>query len=111
MHVHIVQSEFVADRYPSEAITARTLPFPISWSPPPLVEQPQKYGVRIHEGEPQSLPAWAQLGLDETPLQYAPKLRGGYAAGEKQVTHYSSGDKRQATSEKKNNVKKNGVLT
>ena len=62
-----------------------------------LVEQPQKYGVRIPEGEPQSLPTWAQLGLDETPLQYAPKLRGGYAAGEKQVRHYSSADKRQAT--------------
>ena len=62
-----------------------------------LVEQPQKYGVRIPEGEPQSLPAWVQFGLDETPLQYAPKLRGGYAAGDKQVRHYSSADKRQAT--------------
>ena len=62
-----------------------------------LVEQPQKYGVRILEGEPQSLPPWAQLGLDKTPLQYAPKLRGGYAAGEKQVRHYSNADKRQAT--------------
>ena len=62
-----------------------------------LVEQPQKYGVRIPEGEPQSLLLWAQLGLDETPLQYAPKLRGGYAAGDKQVRHYSSADKRQAT--------------
>ena len=62
-----------------------------------LVEQPQKYGVRIPEGEPQSLPAWAQLGLHETPLQYAPKLRGEYAAGEKQVRHYSSADKRQTT--------------
>ena len=61
-----------------------------------LVEQPQKYGVRIPEGEPQSVPASAQLGLDETPLQYAPKLRGGYAAGEKQVRHCSSADKRQA---------------
>ena len=49
-----------------------------------LVEQPQKYGVRIPEGECQSLPPWAQLGLDETPLQYAPKLRGGYAAGEQE---------------------------
>ena len=55
-----------------------------------LVEQRQKYGVRIPEGEP-------QLGLEETPLQYAPKLRGGYAAGEKQVRHYSSADKRLAT--------------
>ena len=62
-----------------------------------LVEQPQKYGVRISEGEPQSLPAWAQLGLDETPLQYTPKLRGGYAGGEKQVRPYSSADERQAT--------------
>ena len=62
-----------------------------------LVEQPQKYGVRIPEGDTQSLPAWAQLGLDETPLQYAPKLRAGYVAGEKQVRHYSSADKRQAT--------------
>ena len=62
-----------------------------------LVEQPQKYGVRIPEGEPQSLLAWAQLGLDETAIQYAPKLRGGYAAGEKQVRHYNSADKRQAT--------------
>ena len=62
-----------------------------------VVEQPQKYGVCIPEGEPQSLPPWVQLGLDETPLQYAPKLRGGYAAGEKQVRHYSSADKRQAT--------------
>ena len=62
-----------------------------------LVEQPQKYGVCIPEDEPQSLPAWGQLGLDETPLQYAPKLRGGYAAGEKLVRHYSSADKRQAT--------------
>ena len=35
--------------------------------------------------------------MDETPLQYAPKLRGGYAAGEKQVRHYISADKRQAT--------------
>ena len=26
-----------SDRYPSEAMAARTLPFPISWSPPPLV--------------------------------------------------------------------------
>ena len=48
-----------------------------------LVEQPPRYGARIPEGEPQSLPAWAQVGLDEMPLQYAPKLRGGYAAGEK----------------------------
>ena len=62
-----------------------------------LVRQPQKYGVRIPEGEPRSLPAWAQLGLDETPLQYLPKLRGGYAAGEKQVIHYSSADKRHTT--------------
>ena len=30
-------------------------------------------------------------------VQYAPKLRGGYAAGDKQVRHYSSADKRQAT--------------
>ena len=59
-----------------------------------LVQQPQKYGVRIPEGEPQSLPPWAQLGLDKTPLQYAPKLRGGYAAGDKQVRHYNSADKR-----------------
>ena len=51
----------------------------------------------IPESEPQSLPPWAQLGLDETHLQYAPKLRGGYAAGEKQVRHYSSADKQQAT--------------
>ena len=29
-----------SDRYPSEAIIARTLPFPISWSPPPLVSDP-----------------------------------------------------------------------
>ena len=47
------------------------------------VGQPQKYGVRIIEGDPHSLPPWAQFGLDEMPLQYAPKLRGGYAAGEK----------------------------
>ena len=33
-----------------------------------LVEQPEKLCGRIPEGEPQSLPAWAQLGLDETPL-------------------------------------------
>ena len=46
-----------------------------------LVEQPQKYDVRIPEGEPQSLPALTPLGVDETPLQYTPKLRGGYAAG------------------------------
>ena len=59
-----------------------------------LVEQPQKYGVRIPEGEPQSLPPWAHFGLEEMPLQYAPKLRGGYAAGEKRVRHYSSADKR-----------------
>ena len=63
-----------------------------------LVEQPQKYGVRIPEGEPQLLPAqWAQLGLDEMPLQYTHKWRGEYAAGEKQIRHYSSGDKLQAT--------------
>ena len=61
-----------------------------------LIEQPQKYGVRIPKGEPHSLPAWAQLHLDETPPQYAPKLRGGHAAGEKQVRNYSSADKRQA---------------
>ena len=61
------------------------------------VEQLQRYGVCIPEGEPQLLQAWAQLGLDETPLQYAPNLRGGYAAGEKQVRHYSSADKGQAT--------------
>ena len=42
-----------------------------------VLEQPQKYGVYIPEGEPQLLPAWAQFGLDETPLQCAPKLRGG----------------------------------
>ena len=53
-----------------------------------LVEQPQKYGVHVREGHPPSLPAWAQLGLDGTPLQYAPKLRGGYAAKEKSVRHY-----------------------
>ena len=53
--------------------------------------------MRIPEGEPQSLLAWVRLGLDETPLQYAPKLRGGYAIGEKQVRHYKSADKRQAT--------------
>ena len=35
MHVHIATS--TSDRYPSEGIAARTLPFPISWSPPPLV--------------------------------------------------------------------------
>ena len=62
-----------------------------------LLEQPQKYGLRIPGGEPQSLPAWSQLGLDETPLKYAPKLPGRYAAGEKQGRHYSSADKRQAT--------------
>ena len=62
-----------------------------------LVEQPQKYGVPIPEGDPQSLPVWAQLGLDETPLRYAPKLRRGYATGEKQVRHYNNVDKRQAT--------------
>ena len=33
----------------------------------------------------------------ETPLQYAPTLRGGYAARKKQVRHYSIADKRQAT--------------
>ena len=62
-----------------------------------LVEEPQKYGVRIPECDAQPLPAWVQVGLDEMPPQYSPKLRGGYAAGEKQVRHYSSGDKRQAT--------------
>ena len=51
----------------------------------------------IPEGEPQSLPAWAKLGFDETPLQYAPKLGGGYAAREKHVGHYSSANKQQAT--------------
>ena len=40
---------------------------------------------------------WAQLALDETPLQYAPQLRRGCAAGKKHVRHYSSADKRQAT--------------
>ena len=39
----------------------------------------------------------SQLGLEKTALQYAPKLRGGYAAGEEHVRHYSSADKRQAT--------------
>ena len=65
-----------------------------SWT---SLSSPKKYGVRIPEGKAQSLPAWAQLGLDETPLQYAPKLRGRYAAREKQVRHYSGADKRQAT--------------
>ena len=41
-----------------------------------LVEQPRKYGVRIPKGDPQTLPLWAQFGLDETPPQHAPKLRG-----------------------------------
>ena len=62
-----------------------------------LVEPPQKYSVGIPEGDPQPLPPWRQLGLDEAPLQYAPKLRGGYAAGEKQVHYDSSVDKKQAT--------------
>ena len=47
MHVHIVQSEFVVRRYPSEGITARTLPFPISCSPPPLVHLPPHGGLLI----------------------------------------------------------------
>ena len=62
-----------------------------------LVEQPQKYGVRIPEDDSQSLPAGAQLGLDKRPLKYAPKGRGGYAAREKPVRHYSSADEPQAT--------------
>ena len=37
------------------------------------------------------------VGPRRDALQYAPKLRGGYAAGEKQVKHYSSADKRLAT--------------
>ena len=53
--------------------------------------------MRIPEGDSQSWPPWAQLGLDETSLQYAPKWRGGYAAGEKRVKHYSSAEKQQAT--------------
>ena len=37
MHVHIVQSDFHFRHIPFRGITARTQPFPISWSPPPLV--------------------------------------------------------------------------
>ena len=62
-----------------------------------LIEQPPKYGVGIPEGDPQSLPPSAQLGLNETALWYAPKPHRGYAASEKQIRHYSSADKRQAT--------------
>ena len=39
MHVHIVQSDFHVRHIPFRGITARTPPFPISWSPPPLVLQ------------------------------------------------------------------------
>ena len=49
-----------------------------------LVE-PQQYGVRIPGGVPQPLPPWAQLGLE---------VRGGYAAGQRQVRRYSSDDER-----------------
>ena len=37
MHVHIVQSDFHVRHIPFRGITARTPPFPISWSPLPLV--------------------------------------------------------------------------
>ena len=62
-----------------------------------LIEQPQKYGLGIPEGDLQSLPPWALLGRNKTPLQYAPKLRGGCVTGEKQVRHCRNAEKRQAT--------------
>ena len=47
MHVHIVQSDFHVRHIPFRGITARTLPFPISWSPPPLVRLPPHGGLLI----------------------------------------------------------------
>ena len=91
-----LSQEVTTERLPS---TLTDLALNIEWRREflHLSKQPQRYGVCIPEGEPQSLPACTQLSPDETPLQYAPKLRGGYAAGEKQVGHYSNADKRQAT--------------
>ena len=37
MHVHIVQSDFHVRHIPFRGIAARTMPVPISWSPPRLV--------------------------------------------------------------------------
>ena len=44
MHVHIVQFDFHVRHIPFRGITARTPPFPISWSPPPLVHPPPPHG-------------------------------------------------------------------
>ena len=47
MHVHIVQSDFHVRHIPFRGITARTPPFPISWSLPPLVHLPPHGGLLI----------------------------------------------------------------
>ena len=47
MHMHIVQSDFHVRHIPFRGITARTPPFPISWSPPPLVHLPPHGGLLI----------------------------------------------------------------
>ena len=44
MHVHIVQSDFHVRHIPFRGIAARTMPVPISWSPPPLVQIPPAGG-------------------------------------------------------------------
>ena len=44
MHVHIVQSDFHVRHILFRGITACTPPFPISWSPPPLVQIPPAGG-------------------------------------------------------------------
>ena len=47
MQVHIVQSDFHIRHIPFRGIAARTLPFSISLSPPPLVHLPPHGGLSI----------------------------------------------------------------
>ena len=72
------------------------------------VEQPQSFRVSIPDVTVSPYCGGAHVGLEETPLktislQYAPKLRRGYAAREQQVQHYSSAYKRHATPTGMNN--------
>ena len=60
MHVHIVQSDFHVRHIPFRGITARTPPFPISWSPPPLVP----WNLRVHSYQDDATEELAMVPLD-----------------------------------------------
>ena len=85
-----------SDRCPSEAIAARTLPFPISWSPPPL--------VLVHHSR---LPSWPHNCLQDPyvgpygiiridgsriRVRCSPRLGGELLCAPKQFNHYYSPD-------------------